>query len=79
MGPANISRAFNLRDGNGKNQIEKRFTNRFIVTKMDERAPDIHIVYIGLSPGKPTPRELVKSFPDVLHSFRNIVAETSME
>ncbi|KAF9311594.1 hypothetical protein BG003_007207 [Podila horticola] len=101
-GSADISRAFNVRDSNGKNQIEKYLddvygsghsacidglTNRFIVTKLNVRTP-IHIVYIRGCPGNPTHRELVKSFPDVLHVsfeelksslFRNIVAASSKD
>ncbi|KAG0018675.1 hypothetical protein BGZ82_000372 [Podila clonocystis] len=100
---ADIRKAFVSLDISGKNQIEKYLddvygpghrayidarTNHFVVKKKNKRAPDIRIVYIRGSPGKPAHRELVKSFPDVMHVtfeelqrslFRNIVAQSSME
>ncbi|KAG0007389.1 hypothetical protein BGZ82_005431 [Podila clonocystis] len=102
-GSADIRKAFMSLGTNGKNQIEKYLddaygsghcayidarTNRFVVKKKNRREPDIRIVYIRGSPGKPTHRELVKSFPDVLHVtfeelqkslFRNFVTQSSME
>ncbi|KAF9272158.1 hypothetical protein BGZ68_002656 [Mortierella alpina] len=85
-GSANLSKAFDDRDSNGSNQIERYLNdlfgpghsarienNRFVVTKNGVPVPGFHVVYIRGSPGKPTHRALVNMFPDVLHvSFEEL-------
>ncbi|KAF9898431.1 hypothetical protein EC991_011293, partial [Linnemannia zychae] len=83
---ADLSKAFNVRDDNGTNQIERYLNdlygpghsakidgNRFVVTKNDVPVPGFRIVYIRGSPGKLSHRALVKKFPDVRHiSFEEV-------
>ncbi|KAG0043351.1 hypothetical protein BGZ89_006496, partial [Linnemannia elongata] len=74
---ADLSKAFNVRDNDGTNQIEHCLNNlfgpghsariednRFVVTKDGVPVPGFRIVYIRGSPGKPSHRDLVKKFPD---------------
>ncbi|KAF9370219.1 hypothetical protein CPB97_002923, partial [Podila verticillata] len=100
---AEMQKAFMSQGDDGRNQIERYLddayghghhayidasTKRFVVTKENERAPDIRIVYIRGSPGKANHRDLAKKYPDVLHVtfeelkrslFRNIVNDSSMQ
>ncbi|KAF9080350.1 hypothetical protein BGX23_002284 [Mortierella sp. AD031] len=85
-GSADLGKAFNVRDDNGTNQIERYLNdlygpghsakiekNRFVVTRNDVPVPGFCVVYIRGSPGKPSHRELVKKFPDVRHiSFEEV-------
>ncbi|KAF9199073.1 hypothetical protein BGZ59_004206, partial [Podila verticillata] len=77
---ADIRKAFNDRDSEGTNQIERYLNDlygpghsamiedkRFVVTKDGEPVPGFRIVYIRGSPGKPAHREWVNKLPDVLH------------
>lgn len=79
-GTANLRLAFEKRDTKGKNQIETYLdnlyssthsatiqNNKFVVTRNKAPLPEFRVVYIRGCPGKPTHRDLVKSFPDVLH------------
>ncbi|KAK3805410.1 MAG: hypothetical protein J3R72DRAFT_120864 [Linnemannia gamsii] len=88
-GSADLSKAFNLRDTNGTNQIERYLNdlygpghsakihvenNRFVVTRDGVPVPGFRVVYIRGSPGKPSHRDLVKKFPDVRHvSFEEVM------
>ncbi|KAI1295239.1 hypothetical protein EDD11_007888 [Mortierella claussenii] len=89
-GSADIKKAFDDRDKNdGTNQIERylndvygaghsarMINSKFVVTKDGVLVPGFRIVYIRGSPGKPTHRELVKKFPDVLHiAFDQVIAK----
>ncbi|KAG0198791.1 hypothetical protein BGX33_012070 [Mortierella sp. NVP41] len=85
-GSADLSKAFNVRDDNGTNQIERYLNdlygpnhyaeiedNRFVVTRDGVPVPGFRVVYIRGSPGKPSHRDLVKKFPDVRHiSFEEV-------
>ncbi|KAG9061870.1 hypothetical protein KI688_007021 [Linnemannia hyalina] len=85
-GSADISKAFNVRDANNKNQIERYLNdlygsdhhaeivdNRFVITRNGVRVPEFRIVYIRGSLGKPSHRGLVKKYPDVRHiSFEEV-------
>ncbi|KAF8928325.1 hypothetical protein BGZ47_001691, partial [Haplosporangium gracile] len=85
-GSADLSKAFNVRDTNGTNQIEhylndlygpghsaKIEQNRVVVTKNGVPVPGFRVVYIRGSPGKPLHHDLVKEFPDVRHvSFEEL-------
>lgn len=79
-GSADIKKAFDDRDKDGTNQVERylndvygaghsarMMNNKFVVTKGGVPVPGFHIVYIRGSPGRPAHRELVNKFPDVLH------------
>lgn len=79
-GLADISKAFNVRDDNGTNQIERYLNNlygpnhsaeiednRFVVTRDGVPVPGFRVVYIRGISGKPKHGELVKKFPDVRH------------
>ncbi|KAG0046488.1 hypothetical protein BGZ89_005283 [Linnemannia elongata] len=69
-GSAELSKAFNVRDDNGTNQIERY---RFVVTRVGAPVPGFRVVYIRGSPGNPSHRDLVKKFPDVRHvSFEEL-------
>ncbi|KAF9157781.1 hypothetical protein DFQ26_008327 [Actinomortierella ambigua] len=87
-GSADLSKAFDIRDANGTNQIERYLndlygsghsakidveSNRFVVTKDGVPVSGFRVVYIRGSPGKPSHRDLVKRFPDVRHvSFEEV-------
>ncbi|KAG0333772.1 hypothetical protein BG004_000698 [Podila humilis] len=87
-GSADLSKAFDIRDTNGTNQIERYLNdlygpghsakihvenNRFVVTRDGVPVPGFRVVYIRGSPGKPSHRDLVKKFPDVRHiSFEEV-------
>ncbi|KAG0256493.1 hypothetical protein BGZ95_005479 [Linnemannia exigua] len=85
-GSADLSKAFNVRDDNGTNQIERYLNdlygpdhyaeiedNKFVVTRDGVPVPGFRVVYIRGSPGKPSHRDLVKKFPDVRHiSFEEV-------
>ncbi|KAI7829763.1 hypothetical protein BC939DRAFT_523399 [Gamsiella multidivaricata] len=77
---ADIRKAFNDRDNEGTNQIERYLNdvfgsghsakiedNRFVVTRDGAPVPGFRIVYIRGSPGIPAHRELVNKLPDLLH------------
>ncbi|KAH7045772.1 hypothetical protein BKA57DRAFT_467650 [Linnemannia elongata] len=79
---ADLSKAFNVRDNDGANQIERYLNdlfgpghsariedNRFVVTKDGVPVPGFRVVYIcgSPAPGKPSHCNLVKKFPDVRH------------
>ncbi|KAF9898768.1 hypothetical protein EC991_010432 [Linnemannia zychae] len=79
-GSADLIKAFDDRDNEGTNQIERYLNdvygpghsaairdNRFIVTRNGVPVPGFHIVYIRGSGGSPAHRDLVKKFPDVRH------------
>ena len=79
-GSADLSKAFNVRDDSGTNQIERYLNelygpdhyaeiedNKFVVTRDGVPVPGFRVVYIRGSPGKPSHRDLVKKFPDVRH------------
>ncbi|KAG0274613.1 hypothetical protein BGZ95_009617 [Linnemannia exigua] len=83
---AHLSKTFDIRDANGRNQIEhylnelygpghpaKIEDNRFAVARNDVPLSGFRVVYIRGSPGKPSHRDLVKKFPDVWHiSFEEL-------
>ncbi|KAG0045333.1 hypothetical protein BGZ90_008485, partial [Linnemannia elongata] len=85
---ADLSKAFNVRDNDGANQIERYLNdlfgpghsariedNRFVVTKDGVPVPGFRVVYIcgSPAPGKPSHCNLVKKFPDVRHiSFEEL-------
>ncbi|KAI7828593.1 hypothetical protein BC939DRAFT_60994 [Gamsiella multidivaricata] len=77
---ADIRKAFNDRDNEGTNQIERYLNdmfgpghsakiedNRFVITRDGVPVPGFRIVYIRGSPGKPAHREWVDKLPDLLH------------
>ncbi|KAG0273625.1 hypothetical protein BGZ97_010670, partial [Linnemannia gamsii] len=86
MGSAEVSKAFNVRDGNGANQIERYLDDmfgrghsatienyRFVVTRNGVPVPGFRIVCIRGSPGKPAHHEWVNKHPDLLHiSFKEL-------
>ncbi|KAK3823809.1 MAG: hypothetical protein J3R72DRAFT_528890 [Linnemannia gamsii] len=88
-GSADLSKAFNLRDTKGTNQIERYLNdlygpghsakihvenNRFVVSRDGVPVPGFRVVYIRGFPGKPSHRDLVRKFPDVRHvSFEEVM------
>ncbi|KAG0361385.1 hypothetical protein BGX24_005356 [Mortierella sp. AD032] len=88
-GSADLSKAFNLRDTNGTNQIERYLNdlygpghsakirvenNRFVVTGDGVPVPGFRVFYIRGSLGKPSHRDWVKKFPYVRHvSFEEVM------
>ncbi|KAG0331129.1 hypothetical protein BG000_011180 [Podila horticola] len=91
-GSANLILAFERKGNKGKNQIEAYLdhlystihsatiqNNKFVVTRNKAPLPEFRVVYIRGRPGKPTHRDLVKSFPDVLHvTFEELKAIPSV-
>ncbi|KAF9153411.1 hypothetical protein DFQ26_000589, partial [Actinomortierella ambigua] len=85
-GSADLSKAFDVRDANGTNQIERYLNDlygpghsakiesmKFVVTKDGVPVPGFRVVYIRGSPGKPSHSKLVDTFPDVRHvSFEEV-------
>ncbi|KAG9062067.1 hypothetical protein KI688_006789 [Linnemannia hyalina] len=83
---AELGKAFNDRDNNGTNQIERYLNDlygpghsakidnsKFIVTKNGVDVLGFRIVYICGSPGQPSHSKWVKKFPDVRHvSFEEV-------
>ncbi|KAF9945300.1 hypothetical protein BGZ72_001496, partial [Mortierella alpina] len=85
---ASLSKAFDDRDKDGRNKIERYLddlygpthraeiglnSKRFVVTRNGVPVPGFRVVYIRGSPGKPSHRDLVKEFPDVRHiSFEEV-------
>ncbi|KAF9308417.1 hypothetical protein BG003_011153 [Podila horticola] len=79
-GSADIRKAFNDRDNEGTNEIERHLNglfgpghsarisdNRFVVTKDGVPVPGFRIVYIRGSPGKPAHGDWATEFPDIRH------------
>ncbi|KAG0271062.1 hypothetical protein BGZ95_001195 [Linnemannia exigua] len=79
-GSTNLSKAFNVRDDNGTNQIERYLNdlygpnhsaiikdNRFVVTRDGVPLPGFRVVYIRGSPGNLSDPYLVEKYPDVRH------------
>ncbi|KAG0092319.1 hypothetical protein BGZ92_010196 [Podila epicladia] len=88
-GSADLSKAFNVRDDSGMNQIERYLNhlygpdhhaeiegNMFVVKRDGVPVPGFRVVYIRGYPGKPSHRDLVKKFPDVRHISFEEVRET---
>ncbi|KAF9581432.1 hypothetical protein BGW38_001546 [Lunasporangiospora selenospora] len=75
-GSAKLSKAFNVRDTDGTNQIERYLNDLYgpdHSAKIHVPVPGFRVVYIRGSPGKPSHRDLVKRFPDVRHaSFEEV-------
>jgi len=81
-GSAHFSKAFDVKDSNGENQIERYLNDlygpghsakiheensKFVVTKNGVPVVGFRVVYICGSPGRPSHHDLVKRFPDVRH------------
>ncbi|KAF9536143.1 hypothetical protein EC957_012382 [Mortierella hygrophila] len=83
---ADIGKAFDDRDNNGTNQIERYLNdlygpghsariekNKFVVTKNGANVVGFRVVYIHGSPGQPSHPKCVKKFSDVRHvSFEEV-------